>query len=158
MAQENKPPDGRNSSLTNLVKPSRPLYNLHTLLNSPYLRWRWLPLSDRPRFLVLGDTGPTGADWLQRCGLEGEIVHADSWDAVLEQLRSQHLDALVANPTDPAVPRGLRAMVQAQRILTTLPDGVAVVDTERRVRWANPTFESWCGGRAVGLDFYEAVG
>ncbi|HEY7312985.1 MAG TPA: response regulator [Gemmataceae bacterium] len=115
-------------------------------------------MSDRPRFLVLGDTGLTGADWLRRCGLEGEIVHADSWDAVLEQLRSQHLDALVANPTDPAVPRGLRAMVQAQHILTTLPDGVAVVDTERRVRWANPTFESWCGGRAVGLDFYEAIG
>jgi CheY-like chemotaxis protein len=115
-------------------------------------------VSDRPRFLVLGDTGLTGTDWLRHCGLEGDIVHADSWNAGLEQLRAHHLDAILANPTDPAVLRGLRALVQSQQILAALPDGVAVVDTERRLRWANPTFEGWCGGPAAGLDFYEALG
>jgi CheY-like chemotaxis protein len=115
-------------------------------------------VSDRPRFLVLGDTGLTGTDWLRRCGLEGDIVQADSWEAGLDQLRAQHLDAILANPTDPAVLRGLRALVQAQHILAALPDGVAIVDTERRVRWANPAFENWFGGNATGRDFYEALG
>ncbi|HEY7427047.1 MAG TPA: response regulator [Gemmataceae bacterium] len=115
-------------------------------------------MSDRPRFLVLGDTGLTGADWLRRCGLEGDIVRADSWDAGLDQLRRQQLDAILANPADPAVLRGLRALVQSQHILAALPDGVAVVEADRRVRWANPVFESWCGGSASGRDFYEALG
>jgi CheY-like chemotaxis protein len=115
-------------------------------------------VSDRPRFLVLGDTGLTGVDWLRRCGLEGDVVRADSWDRSLEQLRGQHLDALLANPADGAVLRGLSALVQSQHILATLPDGVAVVDFDLRVRWANPTFESWCGGQAIGRGFYEALG
>ncbi|MGH7171683.1 MAG: GAF domain-containing protein, partial [Gemmataceae bacterium] len=115
-------------------------------------------MADQPRFLVLGDTGLTGTDWLRQCGLEGDYVHADSWDAGLEQLRRQPFDAIVANPADPAVLRGLRALVQSQHILAALPDGVAVVDANLRVRLANPTFEAWCGGSAVGRDFHEALG
>ena len=115
-------------------------------------------MADQPRFLVLGDTGLTGADWLRQCGLEGDCVHVDSWDAGLEQLRRQPLDAIVANPADPAVLRGLRALVQSQHILAALPDGVAVVDANLQVRLANPTFEEWCGCSAVGRDFYEALG
>jgi two-component system, sensor histidine kinase SagS len=115
-------------------------------------------VADKPRFLVLGDLGLTGSDWLRQCGLEGSYVQADTWDAGLEQLRHQPLDAIVANPADPAVLCGLRALVQSQHILAALPDGVAVVDADLRVRLANPTFEAWCGGSAVGRDFYEVLG
>jgi CheY-like chemotaxis protein len=115
-------------------------------------------VADQPRFLVLGGTGSTGTDWLRRCGLDGEQIHADSWEAGVEQLRRLALDAILANPADPAVLRGLRALVQAQQILAALPDGVAVVDANLRVRLANPTFEAWCGGSAVSRDFYEALG
>jgi two-component system, sensor histidine kinase SagS len=115
-------------------------------------------VADRRRFLVLGDTGMTGADWLRQCGLEGDFVHAESWDAGLDQLRRQPFDAIVANPSDPAVLRGLRALVGAQTILAALPDGVAVVDADLHVRLANPAFEAWCGGPAAGRNFYEALG
>jgi CheY-like chemotaxis protein len=108
--------------------------------------------------LVLGDTARAGADWLRHCGLHGDIVHADTWNAGLEQLRCQLFDALLANPTDPGMLRGLRALVQSQHILASLPDGVAVVDADLRVRWANPAFEAWCGGPAAGRDFHEALG
>ncbi len=33
-----------------------------------------------------------------------------------------------------------------------------MVDADLRMRWANPTFESWCGGSAAGRDFYTALG
>jgi CheY-like chemotaxis protein len=115
-------------------------------------------VADRRRFLILGDTGTTGNDWLRKCGLEGDFIHAESWDAGLNQLRRQPLDAIVANPSDPAVLRGLRALVRSQTILATLPDGVAVVDADLHVRLANPAFEAWCGGPAAGRNFYEALG
>ncbi len=115
-------------------------------------------MADRPRFLVLGDSGVAGADWLRRCGLEGDVVHADSWNGGLAVLRREHLDALLANPANVSVLRALGTLVQSQNILATLPDGVAVVDFDLRVRWANPTFEAWCGGSAVDRGFYEALG
>jgi len=113
---------------------------------------------ERRRFLVLGDAGLTGEDWLRQCGLDGDFIHAESWDAGLDQLRRQPLDAIVANPSDPAVLRGLRALVRSQTILAALPDGVAVVDADLHVRLANPAFETWCGGPAAGRSFYEALG
>ncbi|HWG43701.1 MAG TPA: response regulator [Gemmataceae bacterium] len=77
-------------------------------------------MSDRPRILVLGDTGLTGADWLHRCGLDGDIVRADSWSSALDQLRDQHLDALVVNPANASLLDDLRALVQSQYLLTAL--------------------------------------
>ncbi len=115
-------------------------------------------MADRRRFLILGDAGLTGADWLRQCGLDGDFVHADSWDVGLEQLRRQSLDAIVANPSDPTVLSGLRGLVRSQTILAALPDGVAVVDADLDVCLANPAFEGWCGGPAVGRNFYEALG
>lgn len=115
-------------------------------------------MSDRRRFLVLGDTGLTGEEWLRRCGFAGELVHAQSWEASLDQLRRQPLDAIVANPSDPDVLGGLRTLVESQAILAALPDGIAVVDGDLQVRLANPAFESWCGGPAAGCNFYEALG
>ena len=48
-------------------------------------------------------------------------------------------------------------MLQAERILGTLPDGVAVVDTDLRILWANAAFENWCGGTCAGRSFYDAL-
>jgi len=115
-------------------------------------------VSNGRRFLILGDTGLTGVEWLHHCGLEGDFVHAASWAAGLDELSRQPLDAIVANPADPTVLQGLRALVRAQAILTTLPDGVAVIDADLQVRLANPAFEAWCGGSATGRNFYEALG
>src|SRR5262249_41058443 len=44
------------------------------------------------------------------------------------------------------------------RVLSTLPDGVALVNADRTVRWSNAAFDAWCGGPAIGRDFYEALG
>jgi CheY-like chemotaxis protein len=113
---------------------------------------------ERPRFLILGDARSTAADWLRPCGLDGDSVRAESWDAALEQLRGQAFHALVANLADPAVARGLQTLVQAKHILAALPEGLAVVDGDLRVQWANPTFEAWCGGSPLGRRFEEALG
>jgi CheY-like chemotaxis protein len=115
-------------------------------------------VTDRPRFLVLGNTGEAGAAWLRRCGIQGEVVPVDSWAAGLELLRRETFDALLVDPKQGSLLDTLRTFHQAQQILDTLPDGVAVVDFDLRVRWANPIFTSWCGGQAIGRGFYEALG
>ena len=138
--------------------PLQPLYNLLAPANLVQPAEVGLLVSDRPRFLILGDPDLSGTDWLRRFGLVGEVVHADSWSSSLQLLGQQHFDAILANPADSAVLRALRALVQSEHILATLPDGVAVVDLDRRIHWANATFESWCGGSAIGRGFFEALG
>ena len=45
------------------------------------------------------------------------------------------------------------------RILSVLPDGVALVDASGTICWANRQFCEWCSGRAdVGVPFLEALG
>ena len=114
-------------------------------------------MADRPRILVLGEAGPTGAEWLRRWP-EAEAVPADSLARGLEMVGKEHFDAILANPADQAVLETARHLLQAQRILAAVPDGLALVDFDLKVRWANPTFQDWCGGDAVGRGFYDALG
>jgi CheY-like chemotaxis protein len=86
------------------------------------------------------------------------VVTADSWASGLDALRRQPFDALLADLADPSLLDGLRALHQAQGILAAVPDGLALVDFDLRVCWANPTFQSWCEAPAVGQGVYEALG
>jgi CheY-like chemotaxis protein/GAF domain-containing protein/PAS domain-containing protein len=115
-------------------------------------------VAERPRILILGEAGPAERDWLRGCRPEGEVVTAGSWAHGLEMLRQEHFDAVVANPTDPSILESFRNLRRSERILATMPDGVAVVDFDLKIRWANPAFEAWCGGPVVGRGFYEALG
>ena len=94
------------------------------------------------RFLVLGRSHNLDLR------LPGTVVRADAWPAALEALRREPFDAVVADLSDSSLLDTLRTLHQAQRILAAVPDGVAVVDFDLRVRWANPTFQSWCDSPA----------
>jgi len=50
-------------------------------------------------------------------------------------------------------------LLQNERILAGMPDGVVLVDMDNAVLWGNPQFQKWCGKEDVaGLDFYAALG
>ena len=50
------------------------------------------------------------------------------------------------------------APVQNEFILEVLGEGVAVVQPDMHIAWANSTFDSWCNGPALGKNFYDALG
>ncbi len=114
-------------------------------------------MSDRPRILVIGETGAAAAEWLRRWP-EAEAVHVDSIADGLGRLDKEHFDAVLSSPSNPALLESARRLLLAQRILAAVPDGLALVDFDLKVRWANPTFQAWCGGDAVGRGFYDALG
>ena len=114
-------------------------------------------MSDRPRILVLGEAGLIADEWLRRWP-EAEAVPAASLACALEMVGKEHFDAVVANPGDTAVLNTARHLLQSQRILAAVPDGLALVDFDLKVRWANPPFLAWCQGDVVGRGFYDALG
>jgi CheY-like chemotaxis protein len=107
-------------------------------------------VSEPPRVLLLGAAPPVPAS--------PDAVRAATWNEGLDELARQPFDLLVADLRDPALVDTLRTLHQAGHILAHAPDGIALVDFDLRIHWANPRFRQFCAGDPVGRGFYEALG
>src|SRR5262249_28586719 len=107
-------------------------------------------LSERPRILVFDSPGLRTGTPLERCEPDCEIVRVDNVAQGLALLRTEHFDGVYANPQDPAFWERAGSLLQADYILDVLADGVALVNSDLRITWANRTFEKWCGGYGKG--------
>jgi CheY-like chemotaxis protein/GAF domain-containing protein len=109
------------------------------------------------RILVL--QGPEGSTelTLDRPLNACEIVRSRDLADAIHKLREQHFDGILGDPSCGDSLAGLVELLQASRIFQALPDGVAILDRNMRVLWANPMFESWCGGPATGKSLPELL-
>lgn len=115
-------------------------------------------VSDRPRILVLEGPGHSADSLLQRSPTECDLVRVESLVRGLGLMRAERFDGVVADTREASVRQWAANLLQSERILEALPDGVAVVDPELRIVWANATFEGWCGGGPVRhRSFYDAL-
>jgi CheY-like chemotaxis protein len=115
-------------------------------------------VSERRRILVLEGPGRKPGDLLGPSPADGDVVRVDTLSGALDLMRREPFDAFVADPREPAVRDAACSYSQAERILQTLADPVALVDIDLKITWANPAFDAWCGGPASGRGFYEALG
>jgi len=113
---------------------------------------------DRPRILLLNSPANRAAQMLDRCQPDCDVVRVDSVAQGVALLRNESFDGVFLDPNDPAVREVTGNLPQAERVLQAMADGMAVVDAELRILWANPTFELWCNGPPGGRGFYEALG
>jgi two-component system, sensor histidine kinase SagS len=112
---------------------------------------------NRPRIIVLDAPGhPAGIP--SHCPPDCDLVHVDSLDAALELVRREHFDGFYVEMQDAAVLQGATNLVQAERILKTLTDGVAIVTPNLRIVWNNASFGALCGGHVNSRSFYDALG
>jgi CheY-like chemotaxis protein len=115
-------------------------------------------LSKRPRILVFESPGMTPAGLPEGCPEQVELVRVQSVAEGLARLRAEHFDTVAANPEDPALWQRASSLLQADYILQVLDEGVALVNPDLRITWANSTFERWSGGPVKARSFYEALG
>lgn len=115
-------------------------------------------MSERPKILVLDGANRTAGNLIAGCLPQCELVRVDSLPRALNLLRSEHFDGFFADPREPSIRNGAGNLFQAERILETLTDGVALIDPDLRITWANPMFEAWAGGPCAGRGFYDALG
>jgi CheY-like chemotaxis protein len=87
-----------------------------------------------------------------------EEVHADSLTHLLALLQEGPFVAYLIDPKTPGLGEQISRFSQAEGILESLDIGIAILDAEWRVTWANGTFRCWCGATARGQHFLDALG
>jgi CheY-like chemotaxis protein len=78
----------------------------------------------------------------------------------LAVLRDQKFDAVFVDASQLAAVRWVGMMIQAEEILDAISDGVAVVDPDLRIIWANPEFHLLTASstQTAGSPFYQSLG
>jgi two-component system, sensor histidine kinase SagS len=87
-----------------------------------------------------------------------DVVRVHSLSEGLALLNSQTFDGVFVGAQEAGLWQRASSLLQTEYILEVLREGVAVVNTELRILWANATFEKWCGGDCRGRPFFEALG
>ncbi len=89
-----------------------------------------------------------------------EVVKVDDPLVAMERLAKDHELAglfVARGKRDEAL--RLERLLENERILEGMPDGVALLDAENTVLWANQTFHKWSTGEGVtGKNFYSTLG
>ncbi len=114
-------------------------------------------MEEKARYLfIAGADAPNDAK--DACPLLGDVVRVGSLTEALGRLQAESFDGVFVWARDAGSGQRVNSLLHADRILHVLNEGVAVVDADLRITWANETFERWCGGPARGRGFYEALG
>ncbi|MGF1580817.1 MAG: PAS domain-containing protein [Gemmataceae bacterium] len=114
-------------------------------------------MTERPRILVFETTQESPGELFAQCQSDYEIVRVNSITEGLDLLQTEPFHGVIAHPLDLAVWERANSLIHSNYILQLLADGIALVDHDLRIRWANASFEKICGGEVVGRGFYEAI-
>jgi CheY-like chemotaxis protein len=108
-----------------------------------------------PRILQIGD--PRQFD-LNGDANHAEIVTVQNAAAALDLLAHESFAEIRIAADGFESGRDLLLTKQSDEMLRDMPDGVALVDDQRCILWANRRLEIWAGRKSlVGLEFYEGL-
>jgi CheY-like chemotaxis protein len=115
-------------------------------------------LADKPRVLVLTGKESTSVEGFASLAEGRELTLIPSLAEALSLLQTQKFDGIYISAQDSSHWQQVQLLMQNEAILEVLGEGVAILQPDGRILWANATFERWCDGPAQGRGFYEALG
>jgi two-component system, sensor histidine kinase SagS len=117
-------------------------------------------VAEKPRLLVIDRDSSHDKSSFGPLSETFDRVTVHSVAKALVLLRDQRFDAVYVDASQFSALRWVGMVMQAGEILDAISDGVAVVDPNLRIIWANPEFQSLCGSNdaTVGTSFYDALG
>ncbi|MBX6315885.1 MAG: GAF domain-containing protein, partial [Isosphaeraceae bacterium] len=115
-------------------------------------------MAEKPRLLVI-EREP-GGPMCQRLAEHFEVVVARTMARALVLLRQQQFAGVYVDTAQLSAVRWAGVLIQADEILDAIADGVAVVDPELQIIWANPEFRRLTDPAIdpIGAKFYRVLG
>src|SRR4029077_12079784 len=110
--------------------------------------------------LVIDREASPGKSVAERLGEWFEVVTVHSISKAISLLRDSQFGGVYVDASQLAAVRWVGMIIQAEEILDAIADGVAVVDPDLRIIWANPEFQSLADSSeaVAGGSFYKALG
>lgn len=102
--------------------------------------------------------GETSVESLAQSVAAANRVCAESLDSALSLLGDERFTTFLIDLQKPGVREQLERYAKAQQTLELLATGIAILDADFRVTWANPTFEQRCVGPWRGRHVLDAIG
>ncbi len=117
-------------------------------------------MPDKPRLLVIERDSRSDFASRQMLAEHFEVVVVRSMARALVLLREETFAGVYVDTAQLSAVRWAGVLIQADEILEAIADGVAVVDPDLQVIWANPEFIRLAGTEEgpVGLKFYRVLG
>ena len=117
-------------------------------------------MAEKPRVLVIERDASRGKAILESLGDVFEITAVRSISKALSMLRDARFEGVYVDSAQLSAVRWVGMVIQAEEILDAIADGVAVVDPDLRIIWANPEFLSLTSsdGQVVGNRFFQTLG
>ncbi|HEY4310692.1 MAG TPA: response regulator [Pirellulales bacterium] len=116
-------------------------------------------MTERPRILLLGDAGEDTSPLLARLGDTVETVPVQNPIRAFARLAREKFDAVYVSSPHLREAMELGKLLQNERILEQMPDGVVLLDGDNSVIWGNGRLREWTDRDSiVGLNFYAVLG
>jgi DNA-binding response OmpR family regulator/GAF domain-containing protein len=117
-------------------------------------------VAEKPRLLVIERDTHAGESARAHLSDHYDVVMARTMARALVLLREQSFAGVYVDIAQLEAVRWAGLLIQADEILDAIADGVAVVDADLKIIWANPEFHSLVdpGVEPIGSKFYKALG
>ena len=113
-------------------------------------------MSAKPKILCVG-VPPSGAESAFDLGERFEVIHAQTALDGLAQLVHEEFAFVHIYPDHVINANDFAKLVQSEKILESIPDGVALLDPKNQIIWANEPLKRWANKACVaGSNFYAA--
>jgi CheY-like chemotaxis protein len=107
----------------------------------------------------LGDVGENAAPLISRLGDSVEAVSVKNPIRAFARLAREKFDAVYVSSPHLREALELGKLLQNERILEQMPDGVVLLDNDNTVIWGNGRLREWTDRESVvGLNFYAVLG
>jgi CheY-like chemotaxis protein len=118
-----------------------------------------IDVAEKPRLLVIDRDSSSRKATLEKLGEVFDVVTVQSISRAIALLRESPFGGVYVDSSQLSAVRWVGMLIQAEEILDAIADGVAVVDPDLRIIWANPEFQTFTqtGSPINGCPFYQAL-
>ncbi len=116
-------------------------------------------MSAKPKLLFVGDCNAREQQFLEELRQTYDVVEAPSTLRALSRLARDSYAGLFVTSERLGDAFQLGTLLENERILEGMPDGIVVIDPENTIIWGNGRLCSWTKRESVvGLNFYTVLG
>ncbi len=116
-------------------------------------------MAAKPKLLFVGDSQPEQRQVLEQLRESFEVVQVPSPLRALSRLTREPFAGLYVASEHLGGAFQIGRLLQSERILEGMPDGIVVLDSENTIVWGNGRLREWTKKESVvGANFYTALG